>query len=58
MKRLICAVTVFALVVAIFWYGGVDYMHRGVAPAYAVFCALVFAALGATCPYLDRKEAK
>jgi hypothetical protein len=58
MNRLICAATVFALVVAIFWYGGVDYMHRGVAPAYAVFCALVVAFFASTCPLFDKKESK
>jgi len=50
MKRLIVSLLVSLVVVSLGWYAGIDYAHRGVAPAYALVIALFAGVWTYACP--------
>lgn len=40
-RRLITSVAVFLVGLFLGWYGGVDYLQRGIGAAWAVVCSIV-----------------
>lgn len=55
MKRIIAAIVTFLIVLALFWYAGVDFLVRSEANAFIVFFAAVGAAFAAGYPGFDDK---